>query len=63
MSRQPLTMQADLVRPIVTRWEAEHGPLADAPEEVRQLWTQRREHWRAFLEALPKSVPRADPTR
>jgi len=63
VSRQPLHMQEDLVRPIATRWEAEHEPLLNAPEEVRALWTARRERWSAFLGALPRSVPATDPTR
>ena len=63
VSRQPLRMQEDLVRPIATRWEAEHEPLKDAPEEVRALWLARRERWSTFLGSLPRSVAAADPTR
>lgn len=63
VSRQPLRMQEDLLRPIATRWEAEHEPLKTAPEEVRALWTERRERWSAFLGGLPRSLPAADPTR
>jgi hypothetical protein len=48
----------DVVKPIVTQWEAPHPPLRELPEPERARWTERRERWSRFLASLPRTVPR-----
>jgi hypothetical protein len=48
----------DVVKPIVTQWEAPHPPLRELPEAERARWTERRESWSRFLASLPRTVPR-----